>query len=482
MSDCLLPDNKKAIERVKFVMTDGREISEAFGPPRIEIYTAEWVLPVSSPPIKDGAVVVKNDRIAFVGARSEMEIRAEFAQADRTEFGRAAILPGFVNTHSHLELTLMRGFLEGLAFRDWILKLTRTKYERLTVDDLKWSARLGAVEAIRAGITTLADTGDSTAAFDALLSSGLRGIAYREVFGPDAKDAWHKLDDLKADMDDMCARASALVRAGVSPHAPYTVSPYLFRLVCRYAARESLDVCIHAAESESERQLMIAGEGDFARGLAAREIEWNAPGVSTIQYFESLGVLECAPLLVHAVTADDRDIASIARSRARVAHCPKSNAKLGHGIAPLAGMLDAGVSVGLGTDSVASNNRCDLLDEARFCCLIHRAARSDFNWPTAESMLRLMTLDGAQALGLAGEVGSLEVNKQADLIAIDLSRAHNMPLHDPAAAIIFSASSSDVLMTMVAGLVLFDGQRVMTQDEAELSDRIALAMDKMRSA
>jgi 5-methylthioadenosine/S-adenosylhomocysteine deaminase len=165
-----------------------------------------------------------------------------------------------------------------------------------------------------------------------------------------------------------------------------------------------------------------------------------------------------------------------------VAHCPKSNAKLGHGIAPLAEILDAGVSVGLGTDSVASNNRCDMLDEARFCCLVHRASRKDFNWPAADRMLRLMTLDGARALGRADETGSLEVGKQADLIAVDLSRTHNAPLHDPAAAIIFSASSSDVLLTMVAGLVLFDGHRVMTHDEAEISDHIALAMDKIRSA
>ncbi|MFY9610534.1 MAG: amidohydrolase family protein [Blastocatellia bacterium] len=450
-------------------------------PMTAQVFTADWILPIASTPIRDGAVAIERDRIVFVGSQAETETRAEFAEARKIRLGRAAILPGFVNAHSHLELTVMRGFLEDLPFREWIQTLTRVKYEQLTADDLAASALLGAAEAIRAGITTIADTGDTDSAFKALLESGLRGIAYREVFGPDPVDASKSLDGLKLRVEEMRAHMTGKVHVGVSPHAPYTVSGDLFRRVTEYAQQESLDVCIHTAESEAEQQMMLAGEGEFVHGLRARGIEWQAPGVSTIKYFDSIGVLETAPLLVHCVRADAGDVELLASSGSRVAHCPKSNSKLGHGIAPLRDMLDAGVTVGLGTDSVASNNRCDLIEEARFCGLIHRAESRDFRWPTADRLLRLVTLDAARALRLDSAIGSLEAGKQADLVAIDLSRTHSTPVHDPSAAILFSATAGDVMLTVVGGEKLFNGCEIVTLDQAEIHARVTASQGRMRS-
>ncbi|MEW6129324.1 MAG: amidohydrolase family protein [Acidobacteriota bacterium] len=444
-----------------------------------KIYKSEWVLPITSPPIHQGAIAVDGEQLVFVGRQNELASNRQFPNVEVKDFGRAAILPGLINTHTHLELTLMRGFLEDLPFRDWILKLTKTKYERLTIEDLQASALLGAAEALRAGITCVADTGDSRAPMDAMRQSGLRGIAYREVFGPDAAMALQALADLKAKVAEMRDSESERVSVGVSPHAPYTVSAELFRHVVEFAAREVLDVAIHTAESSAESDLLMSGTGDFAERLALRGIEWQSPRTSTIKYFAALGVLDVQPLLIHCVQVDDEDIELLSRSRSRIAHCPKSNAKLGHGIAPLAKFLNAGIRVGLGTDSVASNNRLDLLNEANLCALVQRAAAKNFNEPTVEQMFRLMTIDGARALNLENQIGSLEIGKQADVIAVDLSATHNAPLHDAMAAILFSATSSDVRMTMVAGRVLYADGEIQSIDESRVASQVNLALPKL---
>ncbi|MFN7927623.1 MAG: amidohydrolase family protein [Blastocatellia bacterium] len=435
------------------------------------IFTARWLLPISAPPLVNGAVAVQADQILAVG--SLPKLRRQFPDAPVRDFGAAALLPGFVNVHSHLELTAFRGRLEEPHFQRWIAELVQLKNERLTSDDLLTSARLGCIEAIRAGVTTLGDTAEATATLTALMESGLRGVVFQECFGPRVEQSDESVQAIARKLNELHERifdagVQDRVRLGVSPHAPYTVSDRLFAQVAELSFEMALDIAIHTAESQDEVNFLRDGTGAFAESLRRRGIEFTVPGCSTIQYFQRLGVLDAAPLLIHCVTINDEDIALIKAAGARVAHCPKSNAKFGHGIAPLPQLLQEGIDVGLGTDSVASNNICDLLEEARFCALLHRAHNRDPLLFDPTTMLRLLTLDGARALSLDHRIGSLEVGKQADLIAINLRAGHNSPHYDPAAALLFSCSARDVVFTMVAGQVLYEAEQVQSLEEAEI--------------
>ncbi len=446
------------------------------------LYTAQWILPVATPPIRDGAVAVQDGRILAVGP--ELEVRARLARLgtpEITDLGQAAICPGFVNVHTHLELTALRGRLENLSFFDWIQTLTRLRGEQMSAQDLDIAAQWGVVEAARAGITTMADVGASGAGFRALRRGGLRGIAYQEVFGPDPMQAKKSLASLKRRIEAQRSEETELVRLGVSPHAVYSVSALLFRLVIEYAEREGLAVAIHCAESQAEDDFMRTGQGPFAEFLRARGIVWTPPRTSPIRYLSDLNVLRVKPLLIHAVRATEEDIGLLTFHGTSVAHCPKSNAKFGHGVAPVGRMRRRGVRVGLGTDSVASNNVCDILDEARFAQLLGRAVQADGQWLSADAVLRWMTLDGACALGLDDRIGTLEVGKEADLTGISLAGPHLEPVYDPVTAVVTAATGRDVVLTVVQGRVIYDGQQVQTLDEARLQHHLPSLVAQLSS-
>jgi aminodeoxyfutalosine deaminase len=226
----------------------------------ITLYTADWILPVGSPPIKEGALAVEGAKILDVGPRDEVlsRLNEEHKEYNLSALESAAILPGLVNVHSHLELTIMRNYLEGLNFRDWIITLV-TSRSKLNFDHLRASAVMGACEAARAGITTLADTGATGAAIEGYLEVGLRGIVFQEVFGPDPNQAGSSLDELRRQVEILRARSGPLVQVGVSPHAPYTVSANLFAETARYALSEHLPVAIHAAESNIGVEIIRRG-------------------------------------------------------------------------------------------------------------------------------------------------------------------------------------------------------------------------------
>ncbi len=432
-------------------------------------WNARWVVPVVAPPIADGTVITEDDRIVWIG-----EQRHAPAAGRDEDLGDAILTPGLVNAHTHLDLTVLRGFLSDLPFFDWVRTLTRAVGQLDDADQLA-SASLGIAEGLLGGVTTFADTAPNDAAFTAMRAMGVRGICYREVFGPDPKDADKHLATLADQVAAMRRRETELVRVGVSPHAPYSVSDALYAAVADFARRERLPVAVHIAEGADESRLVIVGDGDFARFLQGRGIATPPRGTEPLEIVERAGLLRRDTLLIHAVRVSPAAIGRIADAGCGVAHCPASNAKLGHGIAPLLAMLRAGVQAGLGSDSMASNDRMDLLEEARLAVLAQRAGNGRHDAVTAAQAFRLATLGGAESLGLDEAIGSLEVGKQADLAAFALPAG---PREDAYDALVFGPRPR-TLRTIVAGRELMRDGAVIGFDPLHAT-RVEEAASRLR--
>jgi len=440
----------------------------------MKIITANYVLPISSEPIHQGAVAFEGDTIAAVGEVDDL--RRRFPDAPVDELGHAAIVPGFVNCHSHLEVTAMRGYLDSVEhdFYSWLIKLTKTRDEVLSEEDIATAALAGAVEGARAGVTCFGDIGrNGKAGFEALRQAGLRGVVFQETeFAPLDEKADEAMAILKDRFLALRDRATPLIEVGISPHAPYTVSPVLFEKIARYALDENVKLTVHAAESAEEDDLMLRGDGYFRKIYENLGIEWDRPQCTSVELLARTGILATRPLLAHCVRVSDSDIEQLAATGSKVAHCPKSNAKFGHGYAPFEKLLDAGVSVGLGSDSVASNNTCDLIEESRFAVLAARNRPNRTRFISAEEALEAATLGGAKALGLEHKIGSLEPGKQADLAVVSLESVSRQPVNDVVSALVFSSAGRDVILTMVAGEVVFCDGVCRLVDEAGLVQKV----------
>ena len=390
---------------------------------------AQFVHPVTAPPIEDGAVLV-DDRgtIAAVGPNLVVPTRPG---ARQLEFPDARLLPGLVNTHTHLELTHLAGKNAEREFAAWIRTLRALK-DATTPEEFSRSAEQGVRDAWAAGVTCVADTGSTGAPLEALARLGGRGIYYQEVFGPDPAQCAASMAELERALARLSPLASSPLSLGVSPHAPYTVSEPLYRAVADLARRERWPLAMHLAESRAETELVRDGSGPFADALRARGFAVRAQHCSPVQYLLRLGVLQRATgwLCIHGVQVDGPDIDVLRDAGVAVAHCPRSNRVHGHGTAPLAAFRRAGLPVGLGTDSVVSVGDSSLLAEAT-------AAGLD-----GEDALRMLTIEGARALGLEREIGSLEVGKQADLAVFPSTILHRPP------------PPSTALLTLVAGRVV----------------------------
>jgi len=446
------------------------------------VYCAEWVLPMAGPVVRDGALAVRGESIVAAGPADD--VLREHPAAQRVDLERAIIMPGFVNTHSHVEYTTFRGILDDAQFGDWIVDLVDVKAS-LTPDEYLQSARLGALEALASGITTIADTTYSGVTLTALAEAGLRGIVYLEVFGIDDARLAATMADLEERLHALQSQAPPQIEIGIAPHAPYTVSSRLYQALAAYAREHGLKVASHVAESSEELAYVRSGSGKFAHDFREK-MGWERLliqpyGVSPIKYLQQWGVFDENFLAVHCVHAGIDDIRILKSKGAAVAHCPKSNAKTGCGIAPLPDFLRQGVRVGFGTDSPASSNIMDMFDEMRTALFLHRGVERDVSVLDAETCVRIATLGGAEALGLADRVGSLETGKAADFIAVDVSDSHFVPIGDPYSALVYGANQEDILLTCIAGRVMYRDGVFTTLDPDAIRGAGAKVREKLRA-
>jgi 5-methylthioadenosine/S-adenosylhomocysteine deaminase len=397
------------------------------------VLSADWVLPVEGAPIEGGAVAIEDGRIVAVGTAEEL--------GEGTRFDEAAIFPGFVNAHSHLEYAVYGGFGDGLGdFAEWIALHIQRK-SRIGWDEFVDIARLGAAQCLASGVTTVGDCSYSGGTAVACAELGLRATVYFEVFGKDVNAA---LEHFARTRDRVDESLSERVRPGISPHAPYTVSPDLYRA----CAELNLPLATHISESESEVAYLLRGEGAWG---GYRHLLVEPPGLTGTRLLAEHGLLGPEVVAAHCVVLDDEEIELLAATGTGVAHCPRSNAALGCGVAPLAELRAAGTRVGVGTDSPASAPSFDFFEELRSVVLSARARARRPDVLSAAEALELATLGSARALGLDAEIGSIAPGKRADLAVVSLAGSAYLPWEDPAAAVVWGGSPERVLVTYVDG-------------------------------
>ncbi len=374
------------------------------------ILGADWVLPVDGPPIRDGAVRIEDGAIA--------EVSDDLTPDER--FEGAVILPGLVNAHTHLEYHSMSAMGDGLPFTPWIEQLIVRKRD-LGRDDYLAQAAAAVHACLAGGVTTIADCSYADTVAEAAIDQGLRAIVYLEAFSDQGDPAGLMPARLDALPDH------PLITPGISPHAPYTVTPAHYAALIGLARERGIPVATHLLESERDTQPL--------RQLA------DVLGPDTVA--------------VHMVRAGADDIALLARLGVPVIHCPRSNALLGCGTAPLPEMLAAGLRVGLGTDSPASALAFDMWDEMRAAILLARARAARPDALTAAQSLQMATLGGADAIGLGDRIGSLTGGKRADLTVLDLTESPYLPWDDPITAAVYGGIPDRVLLTMVEGQIRY---------------------------
>ncbi|MCR5582424.1 MAG: amidohydrolase family protein [Eggerthellaceae bacterium] len=421
---------------------------------------AEYVLPITSDPIEAGAVLISEGRIRDIGPVEQL--RARYANEEIRDFGQAAILPGFVNAHCHMEYTVLRGMMHDEPYATWMGRVSALS-STLNAADLYDSTLIGGLESVASGITCAANIASSEPAVRAMNDLGMRGIAYREVGAMDGRRVNYAMRQAIEDIESWRGMVDGdLLQIGIAPAPLYECHPRVFTEAAKYAA-DTTPLAMHVASSREEYAFIKYGRTPFSVDAMKRrgymEVPpWLPTGATPVNYALNWGAFEAENVtVVHGVHVRWDDIQKLRQYGVGVAHCPRCNANLGMGVAPIEEYMKAGMAIGLGTDSPAATDSTDIFAEMRIGMMVQRAVSSETNWfISSHDLLEMATIGGARTMHIDDQVGSLEVGKMADIIAVDLSGSHSTPTNDPCAAVVNTATPNDVLMTMVGGKALYD--------------------------
>ena len=406
--------------------------------------------------LNDGSVAIKGDAIVAVGTRTEIETHYHGAQTIDAR-GRL-VLPGFINGHTHVPMTLFRGLHDDVTLNDWLYKyIFPAEAKNVNEEFVRWGTRLAAAEQIRAGVTTFADMyyfEDAVA--EETKAAGMRGVlgeTFIDFPAPDNKNEAEMLAYTEKFLKRW--QGDPLIHAAPAPHSIYTCSKKTIQDAAELAKKYHAPLLMHVSEMKKE--------------WADSE---KANGMSPAAYLESIGVLGPNLVAAHCIFIDAADEKLLARRGVGCVHNPSSNMMIASGVSPVAEMRAAGVAVGLGTDGPAgSNNDLDLMEEIDLAAKLAKITKMDPLALNAKAVVEMATIDGARALHMEKEIGSLEAGKKADLILIGLDEPNAVPMYDVYAQIAYSLKGSDVETVVIGGRTVMRERKLLTIDEPKVLEK-----------
>jgi 5-methylthioadenosine/S-adenosylhomocysteine deaminase len=416
--------------------------------------------------IENGIIYIKDQKLKRIEGQAHA---LDPSKAEKTIDAKGAIvLPGLVNTHTHLPMSLFRGLADDLPLHEWLENhIFPAEAKHINPETVWVSTRLACAEMILSGTTTCCDGyffEDDVAR--AVSDSGLRAILGQGVIDFPAPGVPNPVDNINHALayTEKWLEGSKLIRPSIFCHSPYTCSSETLQKAKKAAASKNLLFQLHVAETKQEWDRVNSEHG-----------------LSPIQYLDRIGILDQDTLLVHCVWVDDRDVETVASRKSAVSHNPESNMKLASGIAPVQSLMEAGIAVGLGTDGCASNNTLDLFQAMDMTAKLHKVHSLDPTALDAKTVLQMATIDGARAIGLDQQIGSLEVGKQADIIIIDTCRPHLTPMYHPSSHLVYTANGNDVKTSIIAGRVVMEDGKLVSMNLADILEKINAIAESVRA-